>query len=57
MDFKAQVSIEYLLTLLFSIILVMAAVVFLDSLRMISATSKAKMIEAREETISAVIGG
>lgn len=56
MDKKAQVAFEYLLTVLFSIIMVVAAAVLLDTIRVIAQVAKAQIITYREETITSLIG-
>lgn len=55
MEEKAQVSIEYLLSVLFSIVLVMAAAILLDTLRALAQTSKATVLRVRESTIETLI--
>ena len=56
MDKKGQVAFEYLLTVLFSIIMVVAAAVLLDTIRVIAQVAKAQIITYREETITSLIG-
>ncbi|MBU1120875.1 MAG: hypothetical protein ABIE23_01485 [archaeon] len=55
MDEKAQVSIEYLLTILFGIILVMAAAILLDNLRVVAQSARAEILTQREKTIASLI--
>jgi uncharacterized protein (UPF0333 family) len=55
MENKAQVSIEYLLSVLFSIVLVMAAAILLDTLRALAQTAKATLLRVRESTIETLI--
>ena len=49
-------AFEYLLTVLFSMILVVAAAILLDTIRVVSQVAKAKIITYREETITSLIG-
>jgi len=55
MDDKAQVSIEYLITALFGIMLAMAAAVMIEALRGIALDARAKVLTYREQTISSLI--
>ena len=55
MEQTAQVSIEYLLTVLFAVILVMAAWILLDTIRITSQMAKARILDNREKTIAAVL--
>ena len=55
MEEKAQVSIEYLLSVLFGIVLVLAAAILLDNLRVQSQTARARILDYRERTISSLI--
>ena len=54
MDNKAQVSIEYLITALFGIMLAMAAAVLIESLRAVALDARAKVLTYREQTISSL---
>ena len=56
MDSRAQVSIEYLLTLLFAIMLVIAASVLAISLQNSALVAQKRVIDAREETINSLMG-
>lgn len=56
MDSKAQVSLEYLLTLLFAIILVVAASIMALNLQWIAYGAEDKIIEYRDAAISSLMG-
>ncbi len=56
MDNKAQISFEYLLTVTFALVLVVAAVVVALNLANLSQLAKTRILEAREETISSIMG-
>jgi len=56
MESKAQISFEYLLTLTFALLLVIAATVVALDLGSISQIAQGKILQAREETISSIMG-
>jgi len=55
MDSKAQVSVDYLLTITFAIALTLAAVVVIVILSNMANDAQSKVLNAREETISSII--
>jgi uncharacterized protein (UPF0333 family) len=55
MDCKAQVSFEYLLTIMFAILLVLGAAVLIMSLESIAQTAQTKILEIRDNTITALM--
>ena len=56
MESRGQVSLEYLLTILFAIILAIAAAVLALNLSSISQVAKTKILTYREEIISSLMG-
>ncbi len=56
MDEKAQVSIEYLLTVLFSIVLALIAATLALQIRDIAAAAQGKIFDFRLKAISAFLG-
>jgi uncharacterized protein (UPF0333 family) len=56
MEIRAQISFEYLLTVTFALVLVLAAIVIAMNLGSLSQTAKTRILEAREETISSIMG-
>ena len=57
MDRKAQVSLEYLLTILFSVVLAMIVAVMALNITQISTVAQTKILDFREETIASLLGG
>jgi len=55
MDSRAQTSFEYLLTVAFGIVLVIAALLIALQLNSIAAAQKAKIIDYRSSTIGSLI--
>ncbi|MFH1224475.1 MAG: class III signal peptide-containing protein [Candidatus Diapherotrites archaeon] len=55
MDSKGQVSFEYLLMVLFAVIMVMAATVIAFNLQIVSGKAKEMMITERDGTISSLM--
>ena len=55
MDSKAQVSFEYLLTVGFAIILVIAAMVLTLNLTAIADSAQAKILQYRDSTIGSLM--
>lgn len=55
MDSKGQVSFEYLLMVLFAVIMVMAATVIAFNLSIVSGEAKKMMITERDGTISSLM--
>ncbi len=55
MDNKGQVSIEYLLTALFGIMLAMAAAVLIETLRGVALNARAEILTNRERTIASLL--
>ena len=55
MDFKAQVSFEYLLTAMFGIILAIAAAIIIETVRSVALNAQAELLEIREKTIASLI--
>ncbi|MDD5148262.1 MAG: hypothetical protein PHH08_02245 [Candidatus ainarchaeum sp.] len=56
MDCRAQVSFEYLILATFAIVLAIAAALLLDSLRTVSLSTKADILNYRNKTISSIMG-
>jgi uncharacterized protein (UPF0333 family) len=56
MDCRAQISFEYLVLATFAIILAIAAALLLDTLRTISLSSQAKILNYRNKTITSILG-
>jgi uncharacterized protein (UPF0333 family) len=57
MDDKGQVSLEYLLTILFSVVLAMIVAVMALNITQISTVAQTKILAFREETIASLLGG
>lgn len=57
MDEKGQVSLEYLLTILFSVVLAMIVAVMALNITQISTVAQTKILAFREETIASLLGG
>ena len=55
MEERAQVSFEYLLTALFGIILAIAAALLIDTIRGVATVAQGKILEYRDETVSALM--
>ena len=57
MEEKAQVSLEYLLTVLFSVVLAMIAAVVAINVTQIATVAQSKVLLYRENAIAALLGG
>jgi hypothetical protein len=57
MDEIAQVSLEYLLTVLFSVVLAMVAAVMALNITQIADVAKTKILAYREDAIASLLGG
>ncbi len=55
MEERAQVSFEYLLTALFGIILAISAALLIDTIRGVATVAQGKILEYRDETVSALM--
>jgi uncharacterized protein (UPF0333 family) len=53
---RAQVSIEYLLSAMFGILLALAAAMLIEAIRGISLSARAEILNQREQTLSSIIG-
>ena len=53
---KAQVSIEYLLSAMFGILLALAAAMLIEAIRSVSLSAKSEILNQREQTLSSIIG-
>lgn len=56
MDSSAQVSIEYLVTVMFAVILVVAATLIATQLTTIATIAQSRIIGYRESTIASLMG-
>ena len=57
MDERAQVSLEYLLTVLFSVVLAMIAAIMALNITQIADVAKTKILSYREDAIASLLGG
>ncbi len=57
MDEKGQVSVEYLLTVLFSVVLAMIAAILAINITQVADAAKARITAYRSASISALLGG
>ncbi len=55
MENKGQVSVEYLLSVLFAIILVIAAAILLDNIRVITQVAKSRIVSYREDMVISLL--
>ena len=56
MDSKAQVSFDYLVTITFAISLTLAVAIIIVVISGLAHDAQARILNAREETISSVLG-
>ena len=57
MNEKGQVSVEYLLTVLFSVVLAMIAAILAINVTQVADAAKARITSYRSSAISALLGG
>lgn len=57
MDEKAQVSLEYLITVLFSVVLAMIVAIMALNITQIADVARTKILAYRDDTIAAFLGG